>query len=87
MDDKEYWKLENNLIHIFKKYKNKPLPKDIIQGLIWILNGNLYTHGAGFATLKTKILKNSKKYFTPILAPTADDRLKRLKNTDTLYRL
>lgn len=60
MGDKEYRKLENNLIHIFKKYKNKPLPKDIMQGLIWILNGNLYTHGAGFATLKTKILKTVK---------------------------
>ncbi|MCR8685628.1 hypothetical protein [Campylobacter ureolyticus] len=40
-----------------------------------------------FCSVKNKDNKNSKKYFTPILAPTADDRLKRLKNTDTLYRL
>ncbi|WP_316363749.1 hypothetical protein [Campylobacter ureolyticus] len=40
-----------------------------------------------FCNVKNKDTKNSKKYFTPILAPTADDRLKRLKNTDTLYRL
>ncbi|MGH1601647.1 Imm41 family immunity protein [Campylobacter majalis] len=92
--DEEYLKLENDLIYILKKYKNKPLPKKLMRGLVWILNGNLYTHGTGICKVKKKY-KNIKqnKYFTPISEPTIEDRLRKLKtlilciayNDDTFF--
>lgn len=78
--DKEYWKLEKDLINILKKYNKNNLPLEIMQGIIWILNRNLY-NSIGICNTDKNSLSFRKKddYIVLINEPSIEDRFRRLK--------